>query len=66
MGALPKRKVSRIRRDRRRAHYLRLDKPSLLHCAKCSKPHLSHHVCPHCGNYKGRQVIEIKEKKKDE
>ncbi|MCB0163920.1 MAG: 50S ribosomal protein L32, partial [Anaerolineae bacterium] len=30
MGALPKRKVSRVRRDRRRAHYLRLNVPKMV------------------------------------
>jgi ribosomal protein L32 len=27
---------------------------------------LPHTVCPNCGHYEGREVIEIKEKKKSE
>jgi large subunit ribosomal protein L32 len=57
MGALPKRKVSRIRRDRRRAHYLRLNMPTLVPCPQCHALHLSHHVCLKCGTYNGVQVI---------
>lgn len=57
MGALPKRKVSRIRRDRRRAHYLRLKMPHMTMCPQCHTLHLSHHVCAKCGTYNGVQVI---------
>ncbi|MBN1991616.1 MAG: 50S ribosomal protein L32 [Anaerolineae bacterium] len=61
MGALPKRKVSRVRRDRRRAHYLRLKTPHMVPCPQCGTLRLAHHVCPNCGTYNGEQVIEIEE-----
>ena len=35
-------------------------------CAHCSKAILPHHVCPHCGYYKGRQVVQMKVKGKNE
>ena len=57
MGALPKRKVSRVRRDRRRAHYLRLKMPHMVPCTQCNSLHLAHHVCPNCGSYNGVQVL---------
>lgn len=63
MGALPKRKVSRVRRDRRRAHYLRLKMPHMVECPQCHALRLSHHVCAKCGTYKGVQVIAQKEEK---
>jgi len=63
MGALPKRKISRVRKGHRRAHYLNLDLPKMVYCSQCHKLHLSHHVCKHCGSYKSREVITIKEKK---
>ncbi len=61
MGALPKRKISKIRRDRRRAHYLRVKMGSMIPCSQCHSLKLAHHVCPHCGSYNGVEVIEIKE-----
>lgn len=61
MGALPKRKVSRVRRDRRRAHYLRLKMPNMVPCPQCGTLRLSHHVCPNCGTYNGEQVLDVEE-----
>lgn len=63
MGALPKRKISRIRRDRRRAHYLRLKMPHMVMCPQCRTLHVAHHVCAKCGTYHGVQVIAQKEDK---
>jgi large subunit ribosomal protein L32 len=28
-------------------------------CSHCREQILPHRLCPHCGYYKGRQVIEI-------
>ena len=30
-------------------------------CPNCHEPKLPHRGCPHCGNYKGREVIEVAE-----
>ena len=60
--ALPKRKFSKSRRDKRRAHW-KINGPQLSACPHCGKLKLSHRICPYCGYYKGRQVIELKEKK---
>ncbi len=64
MGALPKRKISKGRRDRRRSH-LALTKARLVLCPQCREPRLPHHVCPSCGSYKGVQVVEVESKKKE-
>jgi large subunit ribosomal protein L32 len=61
MGALPKRKISRVRRDRRRAHYLRLQMPTMVPCSQCGNLHISHRVCPSCGTYNGEQVLVMDE-----
>lgn len=61
--ALPKRRHSKTRRDKRRTHD-RLQNPSLTKCSNCGATILAHHLCPNCGYYKGRQVIVKKEKKK--
>ncbi len=63
--ALPKRQHSKQRSRKRRTHW-KLDVPDLSVCPQCRKPILSHRVCPFCGFYKGRAVVEIavKDKKK--
>jgi large subunit ribosomal protein L32 len=42
---------------KRRAHDA-IEVPSLSLCSNCGSPKLPHRVCPECGYYKGRQVIE--------
>lgn len=56
--AVPKRKTSKGRRDRRRSHHA-LKSPNLVPCPVCKKLKPSHTVCPNCGKYKGRDVIKI-------
>lgn len=58
MPAVPKRKISKGRRDRRRTHHA-LKLRHLINCTNCGDQHLPHHVCPNCGHYAGREVIEI-------
>lgn len=58
MTPLPKRKVSKGRRDRRRAHDA-LKARNLTTCTNCGSMRLPHTVCPECGYYKGREVIEV-------
>lgn len=58
MGPLPKRKVSKSRRNRRRAH----DSLSLNHlvvCESCGEYHIAHRVCPKCGSYRGEEVMDV-------
>jgi large subunit ribosomal protein L32 len=58
--AVPKRKTSKSRRDKRRTHW-KLKAPNLSKCSQCGEPKLPHHLCPNCGYYKGREVIPAKE-----
>lgn len=61
--ALPKRKHSKSRRDKSRTHW-KLALPSLSRCPQCARPVRPHHACPHCGYYRGRQVILVKAREK--
>lgn len=63
MPPQPKRKLSPGRRGRRRAHDA-LSTENLVACSNCGTMILPHIVCPNCGHYKGREVIEIKKKEK--
>ena len=58
MGPLPKRKLSKGRRDRRRAHDA-IGVPHLVQCPTCKEKMLPHRVCPQCGSYRGRQVLNL-------
>ncbi len=68
---VPKQRHTKSRRNRRRSH-LALKKKKLSSCPKCGEPVLSHHYCPNCGFYKGREVVDVlvklekKERKKKE
>ena len=55
--AVPKRKTSKSKRDKRRTHQ-KLTAPSTTSCPQCGEARLPHHACPSCGSYKGRTVIE--------
>jgi large subunit ribosomal protein L32 len=59
----PKRKHSKGRRDRRRAQDA-LVALNLVQCSQCGEMRLPHTVCPKCGHYHGREVIEIEKEKK--
>jgi large subunit ribosomal protein L32 len=58
MGPLPKRKLSKGRRGRRRAHDA-LSQKTLTVCSNCGEMRLPHSVCPKCGFYKGREIISV-------
>jgi len=60
MGALPKRKVSKGRRNRRRAHDA-LQRPQLVECPSCKEMMRPHRVCLNCGSYNGRTVFEMED-----
>lgn len=57
---VPKRKTSKSRRDKRRAHKS-MSAPALSNCPQCNEPRLPHRVCPTCGTYRNRVVLEFEE-----
>jgi large subunit ribosomal protein L32 len=61
--AVPKRKTSKARRDKRRANW-KLSAPNLAVCEKCGALRLPHRACKSCGTYNGREVIKVEEAKK--
>ena len=72
--AVPKRRTSKSRRDKRRTHK-GIQAPGVpksekvrapgsrskkFFCANCNQPKPPHVVCPNCGHYKGQPLIEVK------
>ncbi len=61
MFAVPFRKVSKTRKRMRRAHNA-MEVPGMTKCSNCGEIIKPHRVCPNCGNYKGKTVVEVEEK----
>lgn len=61
----PKKRHSRARQGKRRAH-IRLILSETTKCPNCGETTRLHTVCAACGYYKGRQVIKGKKEKKKE
>lgn len=57
---VPKNKTSKARRDKRNAHRS-LTPPNLAKCPQCNEMHLPHRICPGCGYYHDRQVLQFEE-----
>lgn len=58
--AVPKQRTSKTRRDKRRSHDF-MTPVQVSTCPHCHEPKLPHRICPSCGMYKGRQVIQVEE-----
>ena len=58
--AVPKSKVSKARRDKRRTHQ-KIDGPVVASCPQCGEATMQHRACPECGTYKGRDILQKSE-----
>ena len=56
--AVPKQKTGRASTHTRRSANDRIDAPSRSVFPQCGEVKLPHRVCPNCGFYKNREVIE--------
>jgi len=57
---VPKRKTSHSKRNKRRAHDS-LTFAATAECPDCGEQMVRHRACPHCGLYRGRQVVEVED-----
>ena len=58
--AVPKSKITRSKRNMRRAHDS-LSAASYLECSNCGELKRPHHVCGACGHYGDREVVAMAE-----
>jgi large subunit ribosomal protein L32 len=58
--AVPKRRQSKSRSRKRNSHNA-ITAPKLQHCAQCGTSVPSHVVCPNCGHYHGRTMVETED-----
>ena len=57
--AVPKRKTSKARKNKRRASSYRLNKATVVECPQCHEPKQPHRICRSCGFYKNKEVIVV-------
>ena len=63
-GPTPKKRLSKTRSRRRHSMYVHkkqvklAQRTTLVKCRNCGEPKRAHHVCPHCGMYRGKLVID--------
>ena len=58
--AVPKQRTSKSKKNKRRSHDA-VKPTNQSGCPDCGAPRLSHRVCPNCGKYRGRTIIETDE-----
>jgi large subunit ribosomal protein L32 len=58
--AVPRNRVSNSKKNLRRSHHAKKPK-SIQACTQCGKATLPHRICSHCGSYKGRQILKVKD-----
>lgn len=55
--AVPRNRLSNARKNKRRSHLAKTPKNTVA-CSNCSKVILPHRICPFCGFYKKKAVIQ--------
>lgn len=58
MGGVPKKRHTKSSRNQRRMHIF-LKSPQVSICKKCGQAVKPHTVCPACGYYQGREIINV-------
>ncbi len=51
-------RVTKGHTGNRRSHH-HLKEPRLSKCANCGAYHLRHRVCPECGHYRGKMIVDV-------
>ena len=59
MSICPKGKISKARRDKRRANW-KMSAVNLVPCPKCGELMMPHRVCKNCGSYGNKEIIDVK------
>ncbi len=57
--AVPKTKVSKSRKNKRRSSVWKLAAPAFSKCSHCGELKTPHRVCGNCGYYNGKQVVNV-------
>lgn len=55
--AVPKRRTSTARKNKRRSSVWKMSAPTLVKCSNCGVYTVPHKVCSECGYYNGKEVV---------
>ncbi|MBN8616391.1 MAG: 50S ribosomal protein L32 [Deltaproteobacteria bacterium] len=56
--SLPKRRVTRSKRNMRRANHDKVAAPTIVPCGNCGAMSVPHRVCKACGHYDGKEIVK--------
>ncbi len=59
--AVPKRKTSKARRDKRRNNLWKVTAATLVKCPRCGEYKRPHRLCTACGYYGDREVVKVED-----
>ncbi len=59
MSICPKGKMSKSKRDKRKAQSWKIASPTLVACSKCGELMMPHRVCKNCGSYNKKSVVAV-------
>lgn len=62
--AVQKSKKSKMKTNSRFSSNSKLTAPNLVECPQCHELKAAHRVCPKCGYYDGKQVVDTSAKEK--
>lgn len=57
--AVPKRKSSKARKNKRRSNVWKLKAPAFSKCSHCGALKTPHRVCGNCGYYNDKEIIKM-------
>jgi len=58
MSICPKNKISKARRNKRRANW-KMTSPSLVKCSNCGALMMPHRACKSCGYYSQKEIVSV-------
>jgi large subunit ribosomal protein L32 len=59
MSICPKGKMSKSKRDKRKAQSWKIAMPNLVKCDRCGELMMPHRVCKSCGSYNKKTVVAV-------
>ncbi|MBR6401293.1 MAG: 50S ribosomal protein L32 [Firmicutes bacterium] len=59
MSICPKGRMSKSKRDKRKAQSWQIATPTLVACSKCGALMRPHRVCKECGSYNKRTIVAV-------